>query len=370
MDKVRIAEVDEKHKGKDLARDGRRTKCFIRSHWWPVLPFLFFLGTLCPQVQAIESGHSSGEVLATQVRKILGMKPGKHPYLPQYRKIIRFMHPRINLLEKDNAEQQEIALAPVKRAIHSLVSNLNAGADVMMLRNKILSSLTLDDYYMPSKAGSPWAYGKLWDRIILSDYLTSRARQMFKAGEKIRAAKYARAGLLLRCQDDVDLQGPGLLGYWFNPASPDARYNAIVRQNAITLGMSHLQKANLLKIYLSAVQYEFHIQSVKRAFWVNHFTIAKLWFSPTIPKRLVKRYAAALASRIRRNTGRLYVEFPTLRLTMYDVRAMIGHGHRNAAKPIQAVLKNLAGRIKKQRDISAIDRQALLRWIKEAQGRW
>ncbi len=321
-----------------------------------------FVGTLCLHVLANVSRRPAREALATRVQKILGMKTGNHSYLPQYRKIIRFM--KTNQTGNVNKAWKDVmAQPPVRRAIHSLVGALNAGANAIALRNKILASLTLNGYM--EKPGSPWGYGTPVERWFIWSYLSARSINMLHKGENVRATKYARAGILLRCQDAPSLGVGTVLNGWFNPSS------SFARQNAIALHITPLQRARLLKIYWPAVHYEMRFISIKRPFLATHLAIVKMEHGyHVLPKKLVGNYVATMKATFRKLKRHIFLEYFYLRIIRGDVRTMIGHGHRRAARRIRVALKSLEDRIKKQKNISIIDSQALLRWIKEAQERW
>lgn len=302
---------------------------------------------------------TTGTPLAVRVARVIGAKVGTRPYMAPYSRVIQFL--RRSMKRKPSqplAARMAGAPAGVERGVTALVAALSVGASPTALRDLILGSINLEGH--SRRPGVRWLYGNLWNRILLSRWLTLRSRQMLAAGHRAEAAGYARAGLLLWCQDSLSLNGAASLGYWLDPLmAPE------VRQNALALGLGRGAMARLRGIYQHGKRRSERFYSPRRPFIAGYFEIQKLGFRAP-PHGLIKGYLAGIAGAIREASGRISELYQMLRMVLDARRSLNLDGHRGAALKIKAFLLNWAAKVKANPVMPKIERQALLRWIKEA----
>ncbi|HTV48846.1 MAG TPA: hypothetical protein VMG59_10430 [Phycisphaerae bacterium] len=323
-----------------------------------VIGLCFFSFFIMP-VQA-DSSPNIPPPLAVQVQIILGVPSGNAEYLPEYRTVIKFFDTHVGL----TYPQFDIALqndSVVKNALEELVWALNTGADVDTLRQKILSVIGLHEaYILPT--GQIWQYGNNTDRLfrLPFHYLFIKTTNFVDSGDMYDAARYIRASMLLQLQAGVVLGGATWLKSYIGSDTYSPPPEIIKALNLTTTQVGQLK--TLMNNAGNDWQISEHLISdlSQKARIIEDDRVN------STPQTDINAYVISMHNAIQKTQGKLVDQFAVLGSMQDDRRAIIASYHHDAAEAIKAALLTWAEQVKKESDISEIDRQALLRWIDEA----
>ena len=300
--------------------------------------------------------------LAARVAAILKMPVGKNGYLEPLQKLLRVIHP---MLWHSTAASIEGRLArnhAFRQNLSSLVAAFRKGASPIALRDAVVGHLTLDGQYVSGK-DLRWRLGGLWDRVVLCSYLRHLARRACVAGQRSRSAAYARTSIMLWAQDSVELGGGASLGDWLNPkVFPKAA------MNLRSLSLSAKQKRLLTGLFRRSAATRLRFETVRNNPLMRYALVLQKSGAKTIPKESLNGFLSAVQScpplrRCQVGLGRY-----ALMVVSTVHREFAEDGHAGAARKLEKVLAGVAGRLRRLKQPAAVDRNALLRWIKEAMG--
>ena len=337
--------------------------CMRRYLYAIVLTSISLFILFGPRICANVTGLPGSEGLAVKVRKIMGIPSGIHPYLPQLRQVLKFFNAHIWKETNRQFRNSYMKDPAIRRALSSLVRALNTGVNVSALPDRILNSITLGLHYLRSPR-KPWAYSNVMVRLSVIASCSDIAIRALSAGDRARAVRYARASLIMMCQNDLFLHGTLCMQSWLNPNWPHQRWKYL------SLGITEAQGNLLRQLYRRGVKEMALENTCWKHLLADFSAIEKSRIHSSESSKLGAAYISALEYARTNFEGKLDQEFYLLGTVRSDSRKLLTYGHRNSVRRIKVFLKNWAARIKKQRDISRIDSQSLLRWIKEAQGKW
>jgi hypothetical protein len=318
----------------------------------------------CGSVRAFNDEATPEPPLAVRVYRVFQLPGGSHRWLPSLAKLIAGIPrtdrwtPRVRLTARE-AFQRSIAEARV------LVKALNNGANPVALHDKLLGALNLSLGYTVPK-GKKWKYGSLQQRTELVYLLTRNGVSLALHGHKNRGRRWLIAALLLSCQDDIERPWEATLNSWVRVplVQGSASWNAEMRTSHaafLALFSSPAQQRQLDKLFRLATQ----LDGGKFARNYNALFRARIAKTPGGRSAAVGAMVLHLRAAIS-EVPSLYWRFALLREVLLLRRGLNLRGDRLMSDAVKAILNTWRGKIKADPNISRFEREALLRWIKEA----
>ena len=310
------------------------------------------------------SGHLT---LAARVQHILGIQPGDASYLPSVAKLVKVVAPYV--FQPHPRHAIYAALAQRSADIRQLVAALNAGANPNALRTKILQSVNLEGRYVPLK-GKHWRYGILGDRMWIAAYIQNHALELMRAGNAVQAAHYARASLLLRCQESPAMGWYYPLLYYVHTGAErlrvkeDGPLTRKIQMIPASLAITVAQQQELNGLFRTA-----SLRGGKRFRRLyNSLDIAANVVGRTrrpFDRKIVRNYLKILQQSISAAPS-IHWRYEILVNTMVALRRLNLSGHRGTSEKIEAVFQQWTARVKANETMEPVAKEALLRWLKEA----
>ncbi len=318
---------------------------------------------------------SASRPLAVRVYHVLNLPAGNHPYLPYLARMVA----AVGALHSAPTRPGE--LKAVLRAhladTRALVNAISSGANPVALRSALVAHATLDPAQYTDHA--TWKYGSGLDRLLVVSALNLRAQALWRADRRRRAAKYARAGLILRCQSAfIDGWRTALFTYakigwarrYGSVVGNAVRVRAILRHRAAFRSLLQLSAGQQKQI--DRLWNQSHRAAGSSGFTEYLQKLTTLTGGPgskrvSIPSRVAVSYLDALAGCLKTATT-LHRRYVILEYALYVRRQLGEFGHVQLAKGVASELDEWRAQVARAGWASASERSAVLRWIKEAMG--
>ena len=346
-----------------------------RASYAAIMAGVFFCTQLHnPQASAAQARRSAyPRPLATRVYAILNLPSGSRPWLPSLARLIAAISPDIHApaAVRDATFRRHLADA------RELVAALNTGADPIALRMRIMNCLNLDGTYSVPH-GKKWRYGTLIDRLWLGSLLLGRALKLMGQGHKMRAARYARAELLIACQNSLWMGWrPCLFSHVRLHWNWKRRYGSLVNARELQIGLRFRRRLRAILDISGRQQAALdHLYAAGERQLAGRFGSAYNTLSvigDKIVEASTKRALRHAREKCLRSVMVCIAKAPNIGWQFRSLRTILAlrsqlnlSGYRHLSLQIKQMLQRWAAKIKSDRAMPRLERQALQRWIKEA----
>jgi|GEM_PF-1114974 len=248
------------------------------------------------------------------------------------------------------------ALRNAEPLVAELVAGINSGDPPTLLRDKILSTITLSGYSSPA-AGGDWKYGNLRERRGIAAFMALRGCQLLRSGNRAKAAQWEIASVMLAAQDDVAIGTVGVLGRYLpsHPGSP------MYEPSALPSGI--VQRLRILCEGRLGTDTGFYFKAYK----LETLAREQLDRDGTVPPLVRNAYLARLKAMIgKAERGSLSRQYFFLRRVIAMQRVWsLGTHYRMATDTINA-LAGWRRALRLATNVPLAGRNPPLRWIREA----
>lgn len=305
---------------------------------------------------------------AARLKAVLGIKGSGANYLPPLAKAVSILEPAVRRGIKTHPRAASAAFRLATPYLDQVVTDINKGAPAALLRNKILATVNLHGE-PAGPAARHWLYGNTLTRLdILSGWFPMMIRNAIAARQWIHAASLERARLILTSQE-AEWAGPQFTLYGFSAGSlrtkPNRRkeFDRMLGEKCVAdLGRMWGEGQAQSAPWDSA--FNGFIGMTQEGVLVDPRGIPKRAPIPAAMVRRVMRYLRrAIHSAVRTDLQWRLLNAGALAWCIHHYSLA---GHTRFVERMASALGTWAAQVKKQQAMPALERHALLRWIKEA----